>query len=122
MRSPGAPRGFTHLCDGLAGGPQGSALTNLTFPMVLDAALKAVEAKFDGVEVRAIQDDCDLMGPPEQLFGTNGDNGALQFLLDELAKIDLEPDLTKFQTYLINSHDAPSLNGCLALSSSQILN
>jgi hypothetical protein len=34
------------------------------------------------------------MGPPEQLFGNDGDNGALQFLLDELAKVDLEPNLT----------------------------
>ena len=75
--------------------------------MVLDAVLKAVEAKFDGVEVRAIQDDCDLMGPPEQLFGTDGDNGALQFLLDELAKVDLQPNLTKFQAYLVNPDGTP---------------
>ena len=47
------------------------------------------------------------MGPPEQLFGTDGDNGALQFLLDELAKVDLEPDLTKFQAYLVNPDGTP---------------
>ena len=87
--------------------------------MVLDAALKAVESKFDGVEVRAIQDDCDLMGPPEVLFGTNGDNGALQYLLDELAQIDLEPNLTKFQVYLSHPTPRPTLSGCLAPLSSQ---
>jgi hypothetical protein len=77
--------GFRHLCTSYVGGPQGSALTNLAFPLTINAALKATEDKFE-VTVRAIQDDCDLMGDPDVIFGTNGDNGALQFLLDELKK------------------------------------
>ena len=60
------------------------------------------------------------MGPPEQPFSTDGDNGALQFLLDELAKVDLQPNLTKFQAYLVNPDGTPRPRGFLALSSSQI--
>jgi hypothetical protein len=54
--------GFKHLCTSFVGGPQGSAITNQAFPLTINAALKATEAKFKGVTVRAIQDDCDLMG------------------------------------------------------------
>jgi hypothetical protein len=101
--------GFKRLCTSFVGGPQGSALTNLAFPLAINAALKATEEKFPGVTtpenefpgvtVRAIQDDCDLMGDPDLIFGSNGDNGALQFLLDELKKVGLEPNLTKFQVF-----------------------
>ena len=59
--------------------------------------------------MRAIQDDCDIMGPPSQVFrtlnedGTTKDEGALHFLLSELAKVDLMPNKSKFQAYLINA-------------------
>ena len=91
--------GFKRICTTFVGGPQGSALTNLAFPLTIDGALKSTEAKFKGVTVRAIQDDCDLMGDPVLIFGSNGDNGALQHLLDELKKVGLEPHLKKFQAY-----------------------
>ena len=39
------------------------------------------------------------MGDPDKIFGTNGSNGALQYLLDELKKVGLEPNLKKFQAY-----------------------
>jgi hypothetical protein len=86
--------------------------------VAINSALKATEAKYPNVEVRAIQDDCDIMGPPDEVFGiTNehgeiGDKGALQFLLDELAKLDLEPNKGKFQAYLVHtdssSHNYPT--------------
>ena len=91
--------GFKFLCTSFVGGPQGSALTNQAFPLTIDGALKRTEAEFPGVTVRAIQDDCDLLGDPDLLFGSNGDNGALQYLLDELKKVGLEPNLSKFQAY-----------------------
>ena len=112
MRMPNADRGLAHLCDGKAGGPQGSALTNVTFPVAINTALKATEAKYPHDEVRAIQDDCDIMGPPDEVFGTTNeygeieDEGALQFLLDELAKLDLEPNKGKFQAYLVHADPA----------------
>jgi hypothetical protein len=49
--------------------------------------------------VRAIQDDCDLLGDPDKIFRANGDNEAPQYLLDELKKVGLEPNLSKFQAY-----------------------
>ena len=42
------------------------------------------------------------MGPPDEVFGITNehgeidDKGTLQFLLDELAKLDLEPNKGKF--------------------------
>ena len=78
----GTPKsGLKWLCEGRAGGPQGSALTCVTFPMLLDVVLKGVEAKFPDVEAKAIQDDIDLYGNPADILG---DDGALQFILLEL--------------------------------------
>ena len=68
-------RGLKWLCEGRAGGPQGSALTCVTFPMLLDVVLKGVEAKFPDVEAKAIQDDIDLYGNPADILG---EDGALQ--------------------------------------------
>ena len=39
------------------------------------------------------------MRDPDLISGSNGDNGALQYLLDELKKVGLEPNLKKFQAY-----------------------
>ena len=95
MRSSLAARGFQFLCDGMAGGPQGSPLTNLFFPMAIDHALKETERLFPEVEVKAIQDDIDLSGDPKLILGPNG---ALKFLLDALeAQNDLKPNHSKFQ-------------------------
>ena len=72
------------------------AATNQAFPLTIDGALKRTEAKFEGVTLRAIQDDCDLLGDPGIIFGSNGSNIALQYLLDELKKVGLEPNPNKF--------------------------
>lgn len=87
-------RGFIYLCDGMAGGPQGSPFTNLFFPLAIDSALKDTEAKYPGVEVKAIQDDIDLSGDPAVILGPDG---ALQYLLTALAACDLKPNHSKFQ-------------------------
>ena len=64
MRDATAARGLKHVCEGRAGGPQGSALTCIVFPILLDGILKATEQQFPGVEIKAIQDDVDLYGDP----------------------------------------------------------
>ena len=97
VRDAGAGRGLKWLCEGRAGGPQGSALTSVAFPVLLDVILKAVERKYPGVEVKAIQDDVDLYGDPADILG---DDGALEFLLAELKRIaKLKPNRKKFQAY-----------------------
>ena len=52
-------------------------------------------------EKSAIQDDIDASGPPDLIFGSNqdGSNGALHFLLEQLAELDLKPNKSKFQFY-----------------------
>ena len=101
MRDSKSPTGFARVCTSTAGGPQGSPLTNLAFPALINKALKATEAKFPGVELRAIQDDIDAAGPPDLIFGSNqdGSDGALHFLLEQLAELRLEPNKSKFQFY-----------------------
>ena len=53
------------------------------------------------------------MGPPDEVFGTTNEQGeienegALQFLLNELAKVDLVPNKGKFQAYLANADSCP---------------
>ena len=69
----------------------------MAFPVLLDVILKAVERKYPGVEVKAIQDDVDLYGDPADILG---DDGALEFLLAELKRIaKLKPNRKKFQAY-----------------------
>ena len=58
--------------------------------------MKDTEAKFDGVEIRCIQDDADILGPPDLIFGPDG---ALNFLLSEPAKCNLAPNKFKFQLH-----------------------
>jgi len=95
-------RGFTHICEGTAGGPQGSPITNGAFPVVINSALKSTEAGF-GVDVKAIQDDCAVMGDPEKVFGPNGGDGALHHLLENLKEVNLDSVPTKFQCYTVNT-------------------
>ena len=73
------------------GGPQGYPLTNLLFPLAIDSAIKATEAKYQGVEAKVIQDDIDMFGDPAIILGPNG---ALQYLL---AASDLKPNHSKLQ-------------------------
>jgi hypothetical protein len=88
--------GYELLCEGTAGGPQGSAITNAAFPILIDSALKGAEAKFTGVEVRGIQDDIGIYGDPELIVGNDG---ALMWLFAELLKADLEPNRSEFQAF-----------------------
>ena len=75
-------RVFKLLCEGTAGGPQGSAIASVSFPVLVGSSLKGAEAKFTGAEVRGIQNDIGLYGDPELI---SGDDGALMWLLAELA-------------------------------------
>ena len=56
--------------------------------------MSETERGFPGVETKAIQDDVDLYGDPAIILG---EGGALDFILAELKKVDLEPNLKKFQ-------------------------
>ena len=62
--------------------------------LTVDSVIKFIESKFEGVNVRAIQNDITMVGPPHIIFGTDG---ALEALLDGLAEVGLEPQRTKFQ-------------------------
>ena len=53
---------------------------NGAFPAVINSALNDTKAEF-GVDVKAILDDCAVMGHPVKIFGPNGDGGALNRLL-----------------------------------------
>ena len=68
----------------------------IVFPILLDGILKEAERRFPGVETKSIQDDVDLFGDPAVILG---EGGALDFILAELQKVDLKPNLKKFQAY-----------------------
>ena len=62
----------------------------------LDGILKETEQqRFQGL-TKAIQDDVGLYGDPAIIFS---EGCALDFILAELKKVDLEPNLKKFQAY-----------------------
>ena len=54
IRFDDTDNGLELPCEGTASGPQGSAITNVTFPVLIDSSLKGAEAKFTGVEARGI--------------------------------------------------------------------
>jgi len=110
MRSSSSPTGSTKICESTAGGPQGSPITNLAFPIIINKAVKDTEARFEGVEIRCIQDDADIIGPPNLIFGAHG---ALNFLLSELAKCNLAPSKSKFQLYATSAEAAAEAPGWL---------
>jgi hypothetical protein len=45
--------------------------------------------------VRAIHDDILLSGSPEDIFGSDGEKGAFEALLDDLAELNLLPNNSK---------------------------
>ena len=57
MRDSTSQTKFEFLCHGLMGGGQGNALTGQFYVVNQDPALKAVQAKFPNVDIKAIQDD-----------------------------------------------------------------
>ena len=78
-------------------------MNNFAFPAAIDHALKSTVSRYPRVHISAIQDDIDMCGPPEAVFGdtANGgtDEGALMHMLEELRKVGLEPNRQKFQLY-----------------------
>ena len=76
MRSNLPGTGYIHICDSEKGGGQGNALTGYIYVINQDPALKATEAAYPGVEVRAIQDDITLIGDPLHVWG---DDDALAY-------------------------------------------
>ena len=78
MRSSSSPTGFTKISESTAGGPQGSPITNLAFPIIINKTVKDTEARFEGVEIRCIQDDADIIGSPILIFGAHGAERARQ--------------------------------------------
>ena len=96
MRSTKLPSGFDYICNSECGGGQGNAITGQVHVLNQDAALKATEAQFPGVEVKAIHDDVTIEGPPELVFGDNGENGALGFLVKQLEACGQTMNLNKF--------------------------
>eukprot|EP00614_Pseudopedinella_elastica_P019019 CAMPEP_0172649910 /NCGR_PEP_ID=MMETSP1068-20121228/242027_1 /TAXON_ID=35684 /ORGANISM="Pseudopedinella elastica, Strain CCMP716" /LENGTH=114 /DNA_ID=CAMNT_0013464271 /DNA_START=412 /DNA_END=757 /DNA_ORIENTATION=+ len=68
------------------------AFTSITFPVLIEKALKAAES--NGVEPRAQQGGIHLWGDPDEVFG---EDGTLETLLADLKDVGLDPDLTKLQ-------------------------
>ena len=75
MRDYTSPTKFDLLCEGLKGGGQGNALTGQFYVINQDPALKAVQAKFPNVDIKAIQDDITIFGDPDDLFDETDDEG-----------------------------------------------
>ena len=102
MRDYTSPTKFDLLCEGLKGGGQGNALTGQFYVINQDPALKAVQAKFPNVDIKAIQDDITIFGDPDDLFDETDDEGrvievgALTLLDVKLKDCGHECNLTKF--------------------------
>ena len=64
VRSSQTKTGLKYFCESSAGGGKGNPLTRITFPVVIDKALKTAEP--NGVEPRAQQDDIHLWGDPDE--------------------------------------------------------
>ena len=95
VRSASLGNGLRHLCESCAGGGQGNALTNIIFPTVINDALKSTE-RDHRAEVRAQQDDISIFGDPAEIFGPGK---ALETILVELGKADLELNKKKSQVF-----------------------
>ena len=84
------------------GGGQGNALTGQFYVVNQDPALKAVQAKFPNVDIKAIQDDITIFGDPEDIFDEIDDRGevtklgALSLLIQELKARGLDCNKIKF--------------------------
>ena len=64
-------------------GGQDNALTGPAFVLTIGHVIKFIESELWGMNVRAIQDDITMKGPPRIIFGTDG---ALEALQDGLPK------------------------------------
>ena len=56
-RTNSTPTGLCEVAKSRQGGPQGNAVTNLIYPMSIDATLKQIEVDYPNALVRAFQDD-----------------------------------------------------------------
>jgi hypothetical protein len=79
-RSTIEPTGLAHLCNCSEGGEQGSALTNIIYPLCFSPSVKQCEQQFPGVIVKTYQDDTTLIGNACEIYGTNK---AREFLNNE---------------------------------------
>ncbi len=81
---------------------QGNALTGQFYVVNQGTALKAVQAKFPHVDIKAIQDDIAIFGDPEIFFYEADDEGevkklgALSLLIQELKACGLDCNKIKF--------------------------
>ena len=76
-------KGLDLLCYSEEGGPQGNAITNIAFAIILDDTLKRASEKYINVVVRAIQDDITVSGPEDQV---EGPEGAWEFLKQDIKR------------------------------------
>ena len=86
MRVATAARGLKKVCEGRGGGSEGSALMCIVLLILLDGILKETEQRLPGVEIKAIQGNVGLYGDPVIILG---EDGALDFILAELRKVEL---------------------------------
>ena len=63
-------RASHEICESSAGGGQGNPLTSISFPVVIDKALKTAEPS--DVEPRAQQGDIHLWGDLDEIFRADG--------------------------------------------------
>ena len=62
--------------------------------LTTDPVIEFIESKFEGANVRAIQDNVTIVGPPLIAFSTDG---ALEALTDGQAEVGPEPQRKKFE-------------------------
>jgi len=90
------------LYECLKGGGQGNALAGQFYAINQDLALKAVQAKFPNVDLKAIQDDITIFGDPDDLFDEVDEEdrvtkvGTHSLLVEKLKYCGLECNKTKF--------------------------
>ena len=104
LRPESSGNGLRYLCESCAGGGQGNALTNITFPTAIPDALKSTE-RDHSFEVRAQQDSKSIFGDPAEIFGPGK---ALETTLVKLGKAGLKPSKKKFQVLEPRKAPAPT--------------
>ena len=83
---------------------QGNALTCPAFVRAINEVMMSTSEKM-GIIIRAIQDYMTLFGDAEDIFGMNGNNGALGFLLSALDEVRLVPNRFKFKMFMVDDND-----------------
>ena len=97
MKDYSKSSGYIELCRSCQGGGQGNALTNIAFPIAINRFMKACEAEFPNVEVRAYQDNITLIGSIKDIF--DGDRNAYQSILEGIHSIGFRTNPDMFTIY-----------------------